>query len=340
MVGSGDSCNLTQSSVGAHGTDSEGSSSVWMKGPPDTMQKLRCMLKKATVGTGEIRRIFSMRTFRIGPRGYTNLIVMCQKTSEWKKAIEIFDTMRDYAIGGVRPNIFSYTSLVGVCCASGVPEKAIDVMRDMLAIAASGLDKSLEPDITIYEKIIKACARTGQHKLILEVYWVMTRKKIVLNQYILEAVFQACIHLMKLKEALETLQDLYLKYTVDSNMCTAFLEAAARNERYDFVLDAFLTIQLWGVAANSEMCEAVMHSIWKLGESEDGLHLLNEMHTAGISITAKTYNALLWTLAAGGQCRQSLEVRSLILYTLQGCLCLKPTDFHFLHASAEKLAIA
>lgn len=308
MMGSGGSCNLTQSSGPAQGTDSEGSSGMLLSSPATTMQKLRCMVKRATVGTREIQHIFLTRTFDIRASGFTNLIVMCQKSNEWKKAVEIFETMRDYDWGGVRPNIYSYTALVGVCCASGVPEKAIVVMRDMMAVAASGVDKSLEPDVTIYEKIIKACSRCGRHKLVLEMYWAIVRKQIVINQCILEAVFHGCLHLAKLKDALDRLQDLFLEYTIDSTMCTTFLEAAAGHESYEFVLDAFLTIQLWGVEVNPEMCEAVMSSIRTAGQPEDGLHLLKEMYTAGIEPTVKTYNALLWTLAAGGQCHQSVEV--------------------------------
>lgn len=277
--------------------------------PAENMQELRHQLKYARVGTGDIAAAFYACTFKVGAKGFTMLIVTCRRSGRWKKALEIFETMRGGGVWGVKPNFYTYSALISVCCNAGACNKAIDIVRDMIYAASSGTDPGIEPDVGIFRVVMTACSRHERHKSVLELHRVMTQGNIPQDEAITTCVLQAFLALSNCRGALDSVHELWaMGAQVDEGLCVGLLGTAAVHEGLQFVVEAFLTLQMGGVEISPELCHPVMVAVRAAGHTEMGMQLLEEMHVAEVAVREETYNELLWTLATNGKCEEALKV--------------------------------
>lgn len=65
-------------------------------GPAVDMDGLREAVGQATAGTGEVRRAITAATFQPRAAAFTSLIQQCARAKNWQKALEVFETMKEY----------------------------------------------------------------------------------------------------------------------------------------------------------------------------------------------------------------------------------------------------
>lgn len=67
-----------------------------MAGPAVDMDGLREAVGQASAGTGEVRRAITSATFQPRAAAFTSLIQQCARAKNWQKALEVFETMKEY----------------------------------------------------------------------------------------------------------------------------------------------------------------------------------------------------------------------------------------------------
>lgn len=277
--------------------------------PAGSMQALRRALKYARVGTGEIAKAIESCSFDIRERGFTMLIVTCRRSGRWRKAMEIFETMRGKVISarGVKPNFYTYSALISVCCNAGACAKAIEIIEEMTP--GLGRDSSVEPDVGIYRAVISACLRFERFKSVLDLHYTMLKRGVPQDEVILLCVMDAFLKFKKWHSAADVMDELHaMGATIPMKHYTNFLSCCAEEGDLDMALEVFLTMQMVGVQPTPAICHQVMIAVRAADQPTIGVELLGEMHREDIDVSLDTYNCLLWTLAAAGQWEQTLKV--------------------------------
>ncbi|GMH41415.1 hypothetical protein BSKO_09325 [Bryopsis sp. KO-2023] len=277
--------------------------------PAGSMQALRRALKYARVGTGEIAKAIESCSFDIRERGFTMLIVTCRRSGRWRKAMEIFETMRGKVIStrGVKPNFYTYSALISVCCNAGACAKAIEIIEEMTPTL--GRDSSVEPDVGIYRAVISACLRFERFKSVLDLHHTMLKRGVPQDVVILLCVLEAFLKFKKWRQAADAMDELHaMGVTIPMKHYTHFMSCCAEDGNLYMALEIFLTMQMADVRPTSAICHQVMLAVRASDQPAIGLELLREMHREDIDVSLDTYNCLLWTLAASGQWEQTLKV--------------------------------
>ena len=75
-----------------------------MAGPAVDMDSLREAVGQASAGTGEVRRVITQSTFQPRAAAFTSLIQQCARSKNWQKALEVFETMKEYPAVKVIPS--------------------------------------------------------------------------------------------------------------------------------------------------------------------------------------------------------------------------------------------
>lgn len=174
------------------------------------MPSLRAKLKKAKPGTGEVRRAIESCTFDIGERGFTMLIATFGKSGPWKKALEVFETMSGpvMAARGIRPNAYSYSAIISVCCGAKASSKALGLYNEMKAFNPSA---TLKPSALIYGCLIPECSRASCFHTVVELYQEMQAFGFQGSDATLLCVLEAMLVLKKWLMAADVLDMLQLR---------------------------------------------------------------------------------------------------------------------------------
>lgn len=83
----------------------------------------------------QVRRAIETCTFRPREQAFTTLINISGRLKEWRKAVEVFETMRD--MKGVRANTYTFSALISACSSCGEWDKALEIFDEMKVQSAS-----------------------------------------------------------------------------------------------------------------------------------------------------------------------------------------------------------
>ena len=87
---------------------------------------------------------------------------------------------------GVKPDVFSYSSLMTACASGGKTEEALDVFKSMQATG-------VEPDVISYNSLITACANGGKFRQGLEVFECASEAGLACGNYEMHhTLLEAC----------------------------------------------------------------------------------------------------------------------------------------------------
>lgn len=264
------------------------------------MAALRSFLKSAQAGTGEIQKAIEASTFDIGERGFTMLIATCGRSGRWKKALDVFDAMCGESMfsKGIRPNAFSYSATISVCCGAKACGKALEVYGKMKAVARE--DSTLSPTSFVFEALIPECHRSGRYDKAAELYEEMLSMGMPPSSPTLLCVVEAYLGRKNLKLAAEAIDRVHSMGKALPKKCYRdFIRGCAEQRDCEMAVEMFLSMQMAGVPVDSPTCHWVMRVAEETDRLDVGSCLLQEILTAGIEIPLKTYNCLARILTKG-----------------------------------------
>lgn len=266
------------------------------------MRALRCRLKTAGIGTGQIRALIESSTFDLTERGFTMLIVSCRRSCKWKKALEIFATMTGAKIRGrgVRPNFYTYSSLISVCCAAGACREALTLLEEMRKLAEA--DAEFKPDNEVYRALVNACHEVRRHTDIMHLYNIMQKDQV--------ANIAPETYLVVLQAAAETgcwtkgfqVLDMLNQHKIDvpNKVYNALLSTCAEKGAVQIAVEVFIGMQMAGVSPDPTGCDHMISAAVAARDTHMCCELISSMESAEIAVVPNTYNRVLGLLLENG----------------------------------------
>lgn len=282
--------------------------------PAEDIKELRKRLMLAEPGSGGVVKMIETCKCELSERGFTMLIIACKRYGNWRIALDILEAMKGekMATKGIRPNFFTYSSLVSVCCASGACEQALQMYREMLVLAET--DPALKPDDTVYNPLIVACHRyhrpadaTILYETMLEEY----REKVCKKSLV--CVLECYGAIAKWREAFETLDVLVGSgVMVPVETYINLLSSCADQKAAGTGVEVFLGMQMAGVCPNSTACHNMALVAAAAEAPEMCLELLESMQESGVTASSSTYNCIIPLLCDHEMWDAALEIYALV----------------------------
>lgn len=261
--------------------------------PAWDMDTLKASIRNCQAGCGEVRRAIETCTFRPREQAFTTLINISGRLKEWRKAIEVFETMKD--MKGVRVNTYTFSALISACSSCGEWDKALEIFEEMKTLSSS--DPGCRPNQVTYGALITACERGGKYPRALILYDEMRSKCINPDKITFVATLSAAEKVgdwSKVEAVLDAMHEQGLVGT--STIYVSLLGYYAKTGDWSKALDIFLTMQMLGVSVDQNSCRTLMKVLEAGGCSLMALQLLEAMWDAEMVIDLETYNSALCTL--------------------------------------------
>lgn len=280
----------------------------------EDIKELRKALMLADPGSGKVIKEIEACKFELAERGFTMLIIACKRYGNWRVALEILEAMKGEKMAeqGVRPNFFTYSSLISVCCASGACDQALQLYREMMDLAEN--DSKLKPDETVYNPMIVACHRyhrpadaAALYETVPEEYRVKVCKKSLV------CVLECYGAIAKWSKAFETLDVLVRSgVIVPVETYISLLSSCADQKAAGTGVEVFLGMQMAGVCPNSTACHHMALVAAAAEAPEMCLELVRSMQEAGVTASSSTYNCIIPLLCDHEMWDSALEIYALV----------------------------
>lgn len=266
------------------------------------MRGLRRALKHIDTGNGSVARAIEASTFDLSERGFTMLIVSCRRCGRWKTAMEIFRVMKGESMRakGVKPNFYTYSSLISVCCSAGACNQALGLYREMKREAEK--DSSLKPDATVYSTLIAACHRRHRAQNVVDLHDNMVQDcPDVESTKSLLCVLEACGE-AKLWDRAFTMLDMLMENEQPVPLTTyiRLLSSCADQGDMQTGVEVFLAMQMAGVCPDPITCHHMVRAAAAAEDPKACLELVRSMQYEGVPISLPTFNCVSEVLNKAG----------------------------------------
>lgn len=266
------------------------------------MRSLRRLLKAAKTGCGEIACAIEACTFPLTERGFTMLIVSCRRHGRWRKAMEIFEVMKGSVTmsAGVKPNFYTYSSLVSVCSAAGACSQGLQVLKEMRGCAKELPE--IKPDAEVYEALITACYRRRRWRDVIYLHDLMVQDDVNRSsRNALLYALEACGELGVWKKGMDVLDMLIgMQVEVSGDMYQTLLSCCADRGDLHSAVELFLTMQMAGDVPDPVACHHMVRAAAAAPNPGMCLDLLDDMRDMDILIDVATYKCVLTMLNRNG----------------------------------------
>ncbi|CAL8462083.1 g1614 [Coccomyxa elongata] len=278
-------------------------SSGSVAGPAVDMDGLREAVGQATAGTGEVRRAITTATFQPRAAAFTSLIQQCARAKNWQKALEVFETMKEYP--AVKANYITYSALISACSSCGRWQEAEAQFEDMLA--ASRSDTDCAPNTITYSSLITACVRGGHLDRAVVWYRKMQESGVEADFIIYSALLSACER--DLDQALRFVDDMHSSgYSHSPDFYAKLLERCGKAGRWEDAVQLFLELQAAGTEATKAVCLALLAALEACGQARPALQLLDALSQAGNGPDRETQVAALRVCAKAGAWNAAVRI--------------------------------
>eukprot|EP00210_Caulerpa_lentillifera_P009168 g8740.t1 len=257
---------------------------------PWDMESLKRAICFAKTGTGEVQRAFECCTFRPREQAFTALINMCGRLRDWKKAIEVFKSMK--FIRGITPNTYIYSSLIAACSSSGEWEKALEIFDTMKNQAR--FDRNCVPNEVTYSALITACQRGGMFDRALELYNEMIQSGVKPDQITYSSVLAACEKSERWDRVEEILDRMHSQgicgpQGIYSELISHYGEFGAFNK----ALQVHLTVKMLGQQPDDKMRKALMRALNKSEQWDLMIEFFKEIQETGKPVDPELVNLVI-----------------------------------------------
>lgn len=288
--------------------------------PPDVIAMedvsvLLTVIRKASAGTGEVRQALWSAKFGVSARDLTRLISSCKGPKDWEKAIEILEVARNGNqdnIDIVKPNFFSYSAAISVCCKSRRLDEAIGLLEEMKLAGVN--DSSLMPDTVIYRMLISCCSKEDRMGQVLGLYADMERQGVVADRQTLMPVLGALIVEREWNRAADTLDRIHQDGdALPVTWYNDFIAGCAQDGNLNMSIEVFLMMQMMTVEPTACTFYYLMQAIELAQHPAMGIDLVRQMLDAGATLCMGTYISLIRIIVKSEMLELLPEITILLL---------------------------
>lgn len=258
------------------------------------MRGLRRALKHIDTENGGVARAIESSTFDLSERGFTMLIVSCRRCGRWRTAMEIFKVMKGDSMRakGVRPNFYTYSSLISVCCSAGACSQALGLYKEMKREAEK--DPSLRPDVEVYSTLIAACHRRHRASNVMDLYDTMQQEcPDAITTKTMLCVLEACGDAGFWERGFDMLDMIMDQETaVPSTTYIRLLSSCADQGDVQTAVEVFLAMQMAGVCPDPITCHHMVRAAAAAEDLQACLDLVRSMQHEGVPISLPTFKCV------------------------------------------------
>ena len=240
-----------------------------------------------------------MRRRGVRPNVYTynSLLKICAQTARWKEALSVLSQCQREP--GVNPDLFTYTSAIRACARAKKTDKAMEIFRVVK-------DLGVKMDVYCYTTAMDACAKGRRWKVALSLLDEMKKMGLEPNEVSYGVAVTACGNGGQWERALELLEQMRKENmkinTITYNSAIAALSKAARSEsrqqrRYDYKASGG-----WS-KIESSTTDHIDNILWK-----KALDLVECMEKEGVRRDSFTFSSAISTCGSAGRWQESLDL--------------------------------
>ncbi|KAL0381496.1 UNVERIFIED_CONTAM: putative pentatricopeptide repeat-containing protein [Sesamum angustifolium] len=257
-----------------------------------------------------------------------------------KKAIEVLDEMPKY---GCEPDEYVFGCLLDALCKNGSVKEAALLFEDMRirfkptikhftsllygwckegklmeakVVLVKMREAGFEPDIVVYNNLLNGYSVAGKMVDAFHLLQEMKRTGCEPNATSYTIMIQALCAREKMEEAIRVFMDM------ESNGCEAdivtytTLITHEKKEELEECLDLMKEMRKISVLPDSSIYNTVIRLACKLGETEDGMRLMNELEATGISPDKLQLAKDVWSCIIAKGCELNVYAWTIWIHAL------------------------
>mmetsp|Transcript_5102 Transcript_5102/g.14675 ORF Transcript_5102/g.14675 Transcript_5102/m.14675 type:complete len:1035 (-) Transcript_5102:490-3594(-) len=229
---------------------------------------------------------------------YNSLISVCEKTRDWRRAL---DLLTDMERAGVQKNEVTFSSAISACEKSGNWQVAIDLLDKMKA-------EGVKQTPIAYNAAISACEKGLNPSKALEVYERMKAEDVKPTVITFSALISACEKGQQWKLALDVLDEMKVAgHGTNVIAYSAAISALSKGQQWEKALELFREIERSGSRPSVVTYNATMTALEKGLQWERALDLFDEMKARRMAVTVVSYGCAICACEKGYQWRQCLD---------------------------------
>lgn len=239
-----------------------------------------------------------MGGFRPNVNTFTSLIAGCQKTGRWQDAWAYVDVMREQ---GVQPNVRTYTTLMSACTRAGQWQQALEAFAAME-------EAGVPPDVAAFNSGISACAAEGAWDRGWAIFGEMKRAGFEPNIRSFNALMSACERSGEPDRALEVFRKIERAgETPTAVTYNTLLSALGKAGRYNDTIIYYELMRKTGLKGDAFTLTALLTACERVGKWLEAVRFDADFRAAGVATNLRHHNCLISVFSTAEQWQLALE---------------------------------
>ncbi|XP_078157461.1 uncharacterized protein LOC144553236 [Carex rostrata] len=224
------------------------------------------------------------------------------------KAFELFEEMRRSDSDDTRPNLITYSTLMGGLCKEGKVKEAFQLFEEMI-----DRDRIL-PDQLTYNVLIDGFCRQGQMDKAKAVLGFMRSNGCVPNKFNYSALMKGFCKEGKVEEAKQVFDEMHrVGLEKDAVSYTTLVGFLCRNGKVDEGIELVREMNQRGCRPDVVTYNVVIEGLCKEGQVVEAMRLLVSLPDAGVKLNAASYRIVLNCLCGKGEMETAVGLLELML---------------------------
>lgn len=222
---------------------------------------------------------------------YVTLISCCVDHGEWQEGVRWYAAMRK---AGVKPNAHAFSALVSAYACGQQLERALCVPDEM---ARAGV----RPNVVVYNCLVDACASAGDWEKGLALWMEMRATGIAPNERTYLSLITACEEGGEWRRALSVFEEMRSSgLSANVYHYSSLIAALGKGGQFERANEFYLDMRAQGVAPNAVCFGALLDAAAEQGDSHAALRIYRELEEAKVRPNVVVLNSLLRALCGAG----------------------------------------
>jgi len=241
-----------------------------------------------------------MKKSGIKPDGFTYMSLLggCKATGNWKQSIKLFREMQEY--DGLTPNVFHYTTLMTTLQRSGAWEESLKIFKRMEA-------DGIQADVVSYNAAITACAKGSDWQQAWSIFSTMRRNGVEPTVISYNALISACERCGQVNRALEVFYNMK-KRGIECNQVTynTLILSCGKSGLFDRACEIHQEMKDNGIREDAFTQTALLAACNREGDWKRALVFMSEFRNRGVTPNIVAFNQLITMLGDNFQWRRAI----------------------------------
>ncbi|QHN85340.1 Pentatricopeptide repeat-containing protein [Arachis hypogaea] len=204
-----------------------------------------------------------------------------------ESAVKVFEAMREV---NVRPDSFSYNTVIKGYCKVGKTRKALEMIREM---EAGDDGRNVGPDKVSYMTVMQACYGEGDVDCCVSLYHEMNEKGLVVPPHAYSLVVCGLCRQGKVVEGLNVFEEMRRdSCRANKAVYTALIYGYEKTGNVDGTMRLFERMRQEGIKLDEVTYGAIVNGLCKGGRVEEALGYLEFCKENGVMVNAMIDEAL------------------------------------------------